>query len=69
MTRLARLGMLSIVCAWALSTPALGQPVTGMLTGTVATADGARLPSELELGMAGFQGKHVTEIAKKLRGV
>ena len=36
---------------------------------TIAGADGARLPSELELGMARFQGKHVTEIAKKLRGV
>lgn len=44
MTRLAHLVVLSIVCAWALTAPALGQPVTGTLTGTVATADGARLP-------------------------
>lgn len=36
---------------------------------TIAGADGSRLPSAVELGMARFQGKHVTQIAKKLRGV
>ncbi|MEA2782452.1 MAG: hypothetical protein QOK29_3996 [Rhodospirillaceae bacterium] len=33
---------------------------------TLAGTDGSRRPSELELGMARFQGKHVTEIAAKL---
>ena len=44
MTRSASLLFLSILCAWPLATPAIGQPTTGTLTGTVATADGARLP-------------------------
>jgi NAD(P)H dehydrogenase (quinone) len=33
---------------------------------TIAGGDGSRLPSESELAMARFQGKHVTEIAKRL---
>jgi len=33
---------------------------------TIADGDGSRLPSEQELGMARFQGRHVAEIAKKL---
>jgi NAD(P)H dehydrogenase (quinone) len=33
---------------------------------TIAGPDGSRLPSENELAMARFQGKHVAEIAKKL---
>lgn len=33
---------------------------------TLAGADGSRQPSENELAIARFQGKHVTEIAKKL---
>ena len=33
---------------------------------TIAGGDGSRLPSEAELRMAQFQGKHVTAIAKKL---
>lgn len=36
---------------------------------TITGGDGARFPSDAELGMARFQGKHVTQIAKKLRGV
>ena len=35
---------------------------------TIAGADGSRMPSEKELAMARFQGRHVTEIAKRLRG-
>ena len=35
---------------------------------TIAGGDGSRLPSENELAIARFQGRHVTEIAKKLRG-
>lgn len=35
---------------------------------TIAGGDGSRLPSENELAMARFQGKHVAEIAKKLAG-
>jgi NAD(P)H dehydrogenase (quinone) len=33
---------------------------------TLAGADGSRKPSENELGMARFQGRHVAEIAAKL---
>lgn len=33
---------------------------------TIAGGDGSRMPSEAELGMAAFQGRHVTQIAKKL---
>lgn len=33
---------------------------------TIAGGDGSRLPSENELAMARFQGKHVAAIAKKL---
>jgi len=35
---------------------------------TIAGAKGERMPSELELGMARFQGRHVTTIASKLFG-
>ena len=35
---------------------------------TITGPDGSRLPSENELGIAGFQGKHVAEIAKRLSG-
>jgi NAD(P)H dehydrogenase (quinone) len=34
---------------------------------TLADGDGSRQPSEQELGMARFQGRHVAEIAKKLK--
>lgn len=36
---------------------------------TIAGGDGSRMPSENELAIARFQGKHVAEITKKLRGV
>jgi NAD(P)H dehydrogenase (quinone) len=36
--------------------------------GTLAGGDGGRQPSENELAIARFQGKHVTQIAKKLAG-
>lgn len=36
--------------------------------GTLAGGDGSRQPSENELAIARFQGKHVTQIAKKLAG-
>lgn len=35
---------------------------------TIAGGQGERMPSEQELGMAQFQGRHVSEIAKKLFG-
>lgn len=35
---------------------------------TMAGSDGARQPSENELSIARFQGKHVAEIARKLSG-
>lgn len=35
--------------------------------GTIAGSDGSRQPSEIELGMAKFQGAHVARIAKKLK--
>ena len=34
--------------------------------GTIAAADGSRMPSENELAMARFQGRHVATITKKL---
>jgi NAD(P)H dehydrogenase (quinone) len=36
---------------------------------TIAGGDGSRMPSENELAIARFQGKHVAEIAKRLKGV
>lgn len=36
--------------------------------GTIAGPDGSRQPSENELAQARFQGRHVAEITKKLRG-
>ncbi len=35
---------------------------------TIAGGDGSRMPSENELAMARFQGKHVADIAMKLAG-
>jgi len=35
---------------------------------TIAGPDGSRMPSEKELAMARFQGRHVTEIARRLKG-
>ena len=35
---------------------------------TIAGGKGERMPSEQELGMARFQGRHVTTIATKLFG-
>ena len=35
---------------------------------TIAGGQGERQPSEQELGMARFQGRHVAEIAAKLKG-
>ena len=35
---------------------------------TIAGGQGERMPSAQELGMAQFQGRHVSEIAKKLFG-
>ena len=34
---------------------------------TIAGADGSRQPSENELQIARFQGRHVTEIARRLK--
>jgi len=49
------------------------QCIAGEITGgspygvtTVAGPDGSRMPSENELAMAAFQGRHVATIAKKL---
>ena len=36
---------------------------------TLAGGDGSRVPTENELAIARFQGKHVAEIARKLKGV
>jgi NAD(P)H dehydrogenase (quinone) len=35
---------------------------------TIAGGQGERMPSQAEIGMAGFQGRHVATIAKKLFG-
>jgi NAD(P)H dehydrogenase (quinone) len=34
---------------------------------TITGGDGARMPSDDELGIARFQGRHVTEIAQRLK--
>ena len=34
---------------------------------SISGGDGSRVPSEAELGMARFQGRHVAEIAKRLK--
>jgi NAD(P)H dehydrogenase (quinone) len=36
--------------------------------GTLADADGSRLPSANELAIARFQGAHVAALARKLKG-
>ena len=36
---------------------------------TIAGGDGSRQPSENELAMARYQGRHVAQIAKKLAGM
>jgi NAD(P)H dehydrogenase (quinone) len=36
--------------------------------GTIAGGDGSRTPSQNELNQARFQGRHVAQIAKKLKG-
>ena len=43
-----------------------GSPYGG--TTTIAGGDGNRQPSENELAMARYQGRHVAETAKKLTG-
>ncbi len=35
---------------------------------TIAAGDGSRKPTELELGAARFQGRHVAEVTAKLHG-
>ena len=35
---------------------------------TLAAADGSRQPSENELAIARYQGRHVAQIAAKLKG-
>jgi len=35
---------------------------------TITSSDGSRIPSENELSMARFQGRHVATITKKLAG-
>ena len=40
------------------------KPVRG--ASTITKPDGSRMPSENELAIARFQGKHTAEIAKKL---
>ncbi|MBA4806002.1 NAD(P)H:quinone oxidoreductase [Brevundimonas sp.] len=35
---------------------------------TITGGDGSRMPSEIELGGAKFQGRHIAQIAKKLHG-
>ena len=35
---------------------------------TIAGTDGSRMPSENELAMARFQGRHVADIAARLAG-
>ena len=52
-----------------------GQMISDEITGcspygasTITKPDGSRMPSENELAGARFQGRHVTQIASKLKG-
>jgi NAD(P)H dehydrogenase (quinone) len=36
--------------------------------GTLADTDGSRIPSENELAIARFQGRHVAQVAARLKG-
>ena len=64
-------GMVIVGCPYSEQRLLTMQEITGggpYGAGTLAGGDGSRLPSENELAIARFQGRHVAGIAKKLKG-
>jgi NAD(P)H dehydrogenase (quinone) len=68
-TTLFHLGMIVVGLPYScpgladISQPRAGSPLG---CGTIAGADGSRRPSDVELSMARFQGRHVAEIVKRM---
>jgi len=70
-TTLLHQGMIIVGLPYAESRQTIMDEITGGSpygASTIAAADGSRMPSENELAMARFQGRHVAQIAKKLAG-
>jgi NAD(P)H:quinone oxidoreductase type IV len=68
---LLHLGMIIVGLPYSETRQSIMDEITGGSpygASTIAGADGSRLPSENELAMARFQGRHVATIAKKLAG-
>jgi NAD(P)H:quinone oxidoreductase type IV len=70
-TTLLHLGMVIVGCPYSESRLMNMDEITGGTpygATTLAGGDGSRQPSENELGIARFQGRHVAGIAKKMAG-
>ncbi|MDZ4230583.1 MAG: NAD(P)H:quinone oxidoreductase [Dehalococcoidales bacterium] len=70
-TTLLHLGMIIVGLPYSESRQTTLNEITGGSpygASTIAGGDGSRLPSENELAMARFQGRHVATIARKLAG-
>lgn len=70
-SNLLHLGMVIVGCPYSEQRLLTMSEITGGSpygAGTLAGGDGSRRPSENELAIARFQGRHVAEITKKLHG-
>jgi NAD(P)H:quinone oxidoreductase type IV len=70
-TTLLHQGMISVGLPYSESRQMTLEEITGGSpygATTIAGSDGSRMPSENELAMARFQGRHVAAVAKKLAG-
>lgn len=70
-TNLLHFGMVIVGCPYSEQRLMTMDEITGGSpygAATLASADGSRKPSENELAIARYQGKHVAEITKKLHG-
>jgi NAD(P)H dehydrogenase (quinone) len=68
---LLHLGMIIVGLPYSEKRQMIGSEISGGSpygASTIAGPDGKRMPSENELAMARFQGKHVASIAKRLVG-
>jgi NAD(P)H dehydrogenase (quinone) len=68
---LLHLGMIIVGMPYAEKRQTISTEITGGSpygASTIAGPDGKRMPSENELAMACYQGRHVAEIARKLAG-
>jgi NAD(P)H dehydrogenase (quinone) len=68
---LLHLGMIIVGLPYSEKKQMIGSEISGGSpygASTIAGPDGKRMPSENELAMARFQGKHVASIAKRLAG-